>query len=353
MAIDKITPDEHQNVIKGLSAERNAVVKGIAGSGKSLLMLMKAKEVSTKTDSYAIIVYTKSLKQFFVDELAEIDPTSRHVYYHWEWIHYSKPLYKYLFIDECQDFSAEEIENFKLHGTYCWFFGDSDQSIMKFRNSNIQSVEETANQIGVHPQNLCVNHRLTIENAKIGEYIKPSSRLSFFCIKHGPKPELIQVDDCSDILREEQGQLDKIIDLIINGQLSNVGILVYYNDSVEVIRDYFLSKGIPVEWKTKDGMEINFKSKNPKIINWHCAKGLQFDTVFIPACGIDEHILYKMKAHPIDPITDENNKSALYVAMTRSVSNLYLLYSGQLSPNLPPVGSDIYNRNEEEDDDIS
>ena len=30
-----------------------------------------------------------------------------------------------------------------------------------------QSVEETAKQLGVHTQDLCLNHRLTIENAKI------------------------------------------------------------------------------------------------------------------------------------------------------------------------------------------
>lgn len=347
MAIDNITPDEHQKIIIGLSAERNAVIKGMAGSGKSLVMLKKAKQVSTETDSYAIIVYTKSLKQFFVDELAEIDPTGKHVYYHWEWQHSSKPRYKYLFIDECQDFSTEEVEDFKSHGTYCWFFGDTDQSIMKFRNSNIQSVEKTAEQIGVHPQDLCINYRLTIENAKIGEYINPSSRLSFACIKHGPKPKIIRTNDnkLAQVLGKEQSQLDRIIDIIKSGQLLNVGILVYYTDSVELIRDYFLSKGISVEWKTKDGMVINFKSTNPKIINWHCAKGLQFNNVFIPACGVGEHELYHDRTklrHPIDPVVCKSNESALYVATTRPLDNLYLLYSDILSPMFPPVDSDIY-----------
>ena len=85
MALDNLTPDKDQQIIINMSAERTAIVKGIAGSGKSLTLLKKAKQVSTLTSSYAIIVYTKSLKQFFVDELAEIGQNEGHVYYFEEW----------------------------------------------------------------------------------------------------------------------------------------------------------------------------------------------------------------------------------------------------------------------------
>ena len=74
-SLDSLTPDKYQDIILGLTAERTIVVKGVAGSGKSLTLLKKAKQVSTFSQSYAIIVYTKSLKQFFVDELAEIGQT--------------------------------------------------------------------------------------------------------------------------------------------------------------------------------------------------------------------------------------------------------------------------------------
>lgn len=336
MPLDSLTPDQHQQIIINMSAERTAVVKGIAGSGKSLTLLKKAKQVSTMTNSYAIIVYTKSLKQFFVDELAEIGQTKNHVYYFKEWQRSTKPNYKYMFIDECQDFNAEEIADFKSHGQYCWFFGDTDQSIMAFEPTTyspghkVQSVEDTANQIGVHPQDLCINHRLTIENAKVGETIYPQTRLSFACIKHGPKPRLIRI----------VAQLDKIIELINSG-LTDVGILVYYNRQVTFIRDYFQSKGIPVQWKTRDEMDIDFKSTSPKIISWHCAKGLQFNDVFIPCCGLGEYKQYVDWG--IDPMT--NKIPALYVATTRPLENLYLIYSNNLAPVLPVASSPIYSGN--------
>lgn len=328
MSLDTLTPDRHQQIIINMSAERTAIVKGIAGSGKSLTLLKKAKQVSTITNSYAIIVYTKSLKQFFVDELAEIGENENHVYYFREWQKSDKPNVKYMFVDECQDFNSEEIDDFLQHGQYCWFFGDTDQSIMEFPNHSVQAVEDTARQIGVHPQNLGINHRLTIENAKVGEHIIPGTRLSFACINHGPKPRLIKSDS----------QLDKIIELVNNG-LTDVGILVYYNIQVECIRDYFQARGIPVQWKTRDEMDIDFKSTSPKIITWHCAKGLQFNDVFIPCCGIGEYKDYV--SYSIDPMIDK--QSALYVASTRPIENLYLLYTNNLTPLLPPSTSAIYS----------
>lgn len=330
MALDNLTPDRHQQIIINMSAERSAVVKGIAGSGKSLTLLKKAKQVSTFTSSYAIIVYTKSLKQFFIDELAEIGQTGKHVYYFREWQKSTKPNFKYMFIDECQDFNAEEIADFRAHGQYCWFFGDTYQSIMEFDDHSVQSVEETAKQIGVHPQDLCINHRLTIENAKVGETIYPKTRLSFACIKNGPKPRLIKTAT----------QLDKIIEFI-NGGLTDVGILVYYNGQVTAIKDYFLSKGIPVQWKIKDEMDIDFKSTSPKIITWHCAKGLQFNDVFIPCCGLNEYKQYVSCVR--DPMTEKI--PALYVATTRPLENLYLIYSDRLASVLPVASSPIYSGN--------
>ena len=154
--------------------------------------------------------------------------------------------------------------------------------------------------------------------------------MSFACIKHGPKPRLIKTD----------AQLDRIIELI-NGGLTDVGILVYYNGQVTAIKDYFLSKGIPVQWKTQDEMDIDFKSTSPKIITWHCAKGLQFNDVFIPYCGLNEYKQHVNWAR--DPMTKKI--PALYVATTRPLENLYLIYSDCLASVLPVASSPIYSGN--------
>ena len=329
--------DSDQRTIYLLSLERTIVVSGMAGSGKSWLLLAKAKQASVITDSFAIVVYTKTLKQFFVDQLKEIDPKGERVYY-WEECkrsYMNRTHYDFLFIDECQDFNKEEIDFFRNHGTYCWFFGDTDQSIMRFPKHEVQSVQCTAKQLGIHEQTLPWNHRLTIENAKVGEYIIPQTHLSDACLKHGELPFLVQTDN----------QLDFISDMKEKQDLSNVCILVYYSDEVEALRDYYLKKGLPVEWKTHDEMEIDLKSHNLKIINWHCAKGLEFNDVFIPFCGIGDYKPFiKPDNRGWDPMTAPDRIPALYVATTRPLDRLYLLYTGPLSLRLPPQDSSIYNK---------
>lgn len=41
MALDNLTPDKDQQIIINMSAERTTIVKGIAGSGKSLTLLKR------------------------------------------------------------------------------------------------------------------------------------------------------------------------------------------------------------------------------------------------------------------------------------------------------------------------
>ena len=326
MKLDDLTPDSYQKrIIDDFTAERTIVVTGVAGSGKSLTLLKKAKQVSTYSDSYAIIVYTKSLKQFFRDELSEIDPKGEHVYYLDEWRR-SKQHYKYLFIDECQDFNADEIADFAEHGEYLWLFGDNNQSIMAFKATinnpesyhTVQSVEDTIKQLNAEHQDLCLNHRLTIENAAVGEHIFPDTNLRDACLKHGPKPLLLTTD-------ARAKELDEIIRIIRDNSLTNVGILNHYNRNINFIREHFASKGIAVEWKTNSTEgNIDFNSTNPKVMTIHCAKGLQFSYVFIPFCH--------------EPTTFDYEKATLYVASTRPLTQLILTSTGSPSKFLPPEG---------------
>lgn len=329
-SLDSLTPDEQQRVVLGLTAERTAVVTGVAGSGKSLILLKKAKQVAVQTQSYAIIVYTKSLKQFFKDELQEIDQTGSHVYHYHQWLAIdNKPHYDYLFIDECQDFTAEDIDNFRQHGTYCWFFGDTDQTIMVFDNHQPQSIDDTMRQLEINrPYTLAINYRLTRENAALAEHIgrqfNDRLRLVHACVKHGPKPLLLHTDN----------QYKYLLDWCNDHPGEDMGILVYFNDQVIAIKDYFEQNGIPVQWKTSDTMHIDFQSTSPKIITWHCAKGLQFKHVFILYAGINDY------EHYINPYI--SCKSSLYVACSRPLESLKVLHKTPLLDTFPQSSSDIW-----------
>lgn len=108
--IDYSSLDDFQRQLIDRKNNKSMVVSGSAGSGKSLIALHKAKQIAALDESYTIIVYTKSLRKYFEDGLKKLG--LRNVYHYHQWKHNQRHV-KYLIVDECQDFTKEEIEEMK------------------------------------------------------------------------------------------------------------------------------------------------------------------------------------------------------------------------------------------------
>lgn len=341
--------DQLQRKYVDKKVDRSMVICGAAGSGKSLIALHKAKQVA-QLGSYAIVVYTKTLRQYFEDGLKSLGLRNVYHYYHWKKARENDQFrhVKYLIVDECQDFTREEIEDLKKSADICFFFGDSAQSIMSFRGS-VQPVQRTALDMGVTMLPLQNNYRLTQENGRLAEHILPGEDIVDNCQRNGVKPQIIKASSFD-------GQLDAIIRLIQNKSLTSVGILMRFNTkekafsrmnneklSVEYVKDYFLKKGVACEFKYDDlqstEMDLNFHSTTPKIMTWWCAKGLQFKDVFLLNCN-------QLSL----PSEISENRSAVYVAATRPSERLYLAYTGSLCSYFPDASSDIYQHQQSVDD---
>lgn len=320
--IDYSSLDDFQRQLIDRKNNKSMVVTGSAGSGKSLIALHKAKQLASTGDSYVIVVYTKTLRKYFSDGLKALGLSNVYHYHQWR---YNKKHVKYMIVDECQDFSHEEIEEMKECGDFCFFFGDSAQSIMNFNDRKTQSVEKTAFDMGVTLESLYFNYKLTKPIAALAEKVGKIDDLIIKCKRDGEKPNLIEADNYN-------AQLDKIAETIKNRSLTSVGILMPLNYtakgqlSVEYVKDYLLQKGITCEFKYTDDqdtmMDLDFHSNNPKIMTWWCAKGLQFKDVFIPGC---------------ESSWDETKRAALYVAITRCSERLYLGFSGRLNSLFPSI----------------
>jgi len=327
--IDYANLDDFQRQLIDRRNNRSMVVTGTAGSGKSLIALHKAKQLASTGESYVIIVYTKTLRKYFEDGMRALGLKNIYHYHHWRRCS-EKTKVKYMIVDECQDFTREEIEEIRRYGDYCFFFGDTAQSIMGFREPTIP-VEETAYLLGVAPEQLYFNYRLTRDIARLGESVGIVDDLELRCKRDGEKPNLI-------LAPSFDAQLDRIAEVITNRSLTNVGILLPFNKeekgylSVEYVKNYLRNKGIPCEFKYNDNqeteMDLNFHSNNPKIMTWWCAKGLQFKDVFIPGC---------------ETAFSPKWRAALYVAMTRCSERLYISYTGNLCRFFPDPSSSIYN----------
>lgn len=331
--------DIQRTIIENLF-HRSEVVCGNAGTGKSLIALHKLAQVPQGKRA-ALVVFNKALKKYFVDGLQVLQIPETKICYKEEWGMGWKV--DYLFVDECQDFTSEEIKRFINSCDKVYFFGDTGQTIMDFREKT-QSVEDTAKMLGVPLDKLHVNYRLTKENAALAEVVGKRNDLVRHCKRNGTKPQLIAGSTFDE-------QLGTIIETIRRNNLTRACVLVPYNTtdsasfspnkdpklSVDYVVDYFVKHNMPVELKRNsksgDTMTLDFKSSVPKIIPWHSVKGLQFNDVFIPFCETTYDLVMK---------------KALFVALTRAYNRLYIGYTGQPNPELfPPVGSDIYAGKEE------
>ena len=74
---------------------------------------------------------------------------------------------------------------------------------------------------------------------------------------------------------------------------------------------------------------LDMSTDNPKIMTFHSAKGLQFETVFIP--WVTDNPLY-MRTY----------RTPLYVAMTRTCRDLFLMYTGWLPHPLASIPQNLY-----------
>jgi superfamily I DNA and RNA helicase len=241
-------------------------------------------------------------------------------------------LFDYIIIDEGQDFSMSDYNNFINNAQKSiTVFGDTKQQIYSDRGVGI---DEIANTFNFSPLTLNYNYRLPKTIAKIAQKVTmPNIDLITNNKKNNgnsdfptfPKPVIKKCNNWQD-------ELDYIIKVIENEGLDDVGILLYKNEDIVRVYDYFSQKNISTQvrytidlvdninagvfpkFKTIDTLDF-FNNDLPCLLTYHSAKGTEFDNVFIPFCEESNNI----------------NRNAFYVALTRSSYQLYLTYSIQLT----------------------
>jgi superfamily I DNA/RNA helicase len=327
--------DDYQVKVINRRADNSFIVRGCAGSGKSILALWKAKQIqSEKKGTYQVIVYTKALMQYMADGIKQIGLDPKYVDYHWNWVNRKgAPEADYIIVDEAQDFTEEDIKLFASKAKKALLiYGDSAQQLYKqLRNNKTLSLEEIQILTNFPIEQLVFNHRLPKKIARLAQYISSyGDDLEGRCVNEGAeKPKILKYHSFDE-------QLDAIAQIIENRNYVDVGILLPTNNSVEYAYKYLRQQNLNVETKysSKDDsnemyneqMNLDFNSDNPKIMTYHSAKGLQFEAVFLPECNESS-------------VRDRN---PLYVALTRSYQSLYIMYSGELSSFFKDIPSDLY-----------
>lgn len=316
--------DDDQKLVFYAILDKSCIVSGCAGSGKSVLALIKAQRIQKELgNNYQIIVYTKALCGY-MESGRETLGLNRDFDYHWRWKNRKgMPKADYTIVDEIQDFTKEEIGEFiEATNKHFFFFGDTAQSIYKPFKDTLP-VEEILyafpdKRSSTKKFELYRNYRLPLQVARmaqcVGEELPPFIE-SIYQSKETQKPFLIKYSNNNE-------QISSIGKIIKNRGLTDVGIFMPDNDTVEMLVKMFQEENIDIEYRYSiDGTSydtLDFDTDLPKVMTYHSAKGLQFETVFLPL---------------LPSTIEDNDRSALYVAMTRTYHFLYMMYSDS-KPNL-------------------
>ncbi len=327
--------DDYQVKIINKRTDSSFIVKGCAGSGKSILALWKAKQIQENGNTFLFVIFTKALKQYMKDGISQIGLTASNVENYnqcfywskdgstWQQGDWKKGKYDYLIVDEAQDFSKEDILLFKSKATKALLlYGDSAQQLYKFfTNKTAISMDDMAYITKFPTEQLVFNHRLPKKIARLAEFVNnENDDLENRCRKEGNElPKILKYNSLN-------AELDAIAEIIKNRNFEDVGILLRNNNDVEKVADYLRRKGLNVEAKVNDNVELNFNSSNPKIMTYHSSKGLQFEVVFLPECTV----------------SSQDDRNPLYVAITRTYQSLYIMHSGNLSSFFDAVPTNLY-----------
>lgn len=336
--------DDYEYRVLHAVLDKSCIVSGCAGSGKSVLALIKAQRIQREksTQRYKIIVFTKALCKYMNAGRNELDLKTPFTY-HWKYREAGYPQTDYIIVDEIQDFDKEEIQAFiNATNKHFFFFGDTAQSIYNGipKPDGTPKVTMPVNRISsIVPAdmdfelfNLCHNYRLPLPVAKVVQHVGiglPPFSENIYKSPEKVIPRFVRYNGLEE-------QVQAIARMIKNNSVADVGILVPHNDDVDRISALLNEHNVHHELKSKTEENLDFTTENPKIMTYHSAKGLQFETVFLPSIA------------PLNPNRRELEQKALYVAMTRTYRNLYVMYSGSLPFPLSNVPLNLYKTTEKD-----
>ena len=336
MSVDEESMDDDQLDLIDMEIGKSMLITGCAGSGKSVIAMYKAEQIAKTGASVILIAYTRSLSAF-MREGSDKDKLNYSFYHHRLWREkLGKPKADYIIVDEIQDFTEEEIKEFMNAAKVAYlFFGDSAQSIYKQYGKNTISIEQISKLTGLAPLCLYNNYRLPRTIAKItqpyvGVDVNPYED-KVYQNKEKRLPYIIQYEDFDDQILAIQKIIENNSESLF---VQSIGILLPSNELVIDTCVKLQNLGVSVEFKYNDEEcgnfvdTLDFTSTTPKILTYHSAKGLQFDTVILP--------MYVGAG-------DDESRKTLYVAMTRAMHQLYIMYSTpKLAQPLQNVPSNLY-----------
>lgn len=134
------------------------LVAGYTGTSKSANAIYNAEQLHKKGKDVILIAYTRSFSRFMRNGKAD---SSFRFFHHYLWKYKLRmPKADYIIVDEIQDFTKEEIQEFNdAARKHFLFFGDTAQSIYRQYGKQTMTIAQIGTMTGLNTLQLFNNYR--------------------------------------------------------------------------------------------------------------------------------------------------------------------------------------------------
>lgn len=358
---DELTADQIRAV--ELNPNENRVILGAPGSGKTQILLHRARFLSddrcVRPDRFHIFVYTNVLKDYIRTALLDLDlPDAtvttlddwckqfyeREISYRLPWdqanrkpdfaairraVHplvKTRKLFDFVLVDEGQDLPPETFALIRDLAPHVTVAMDHKQQIYRGGSGEVEIIKA----LGLKRSNVmlldafrCCPYIVRVASEFIDD---PREREAFLNQSRTSQsdiqtPLLYVASDVDD-------EKDRLIEVLRERQIvdRSIAILLSNNAKVESFAHRCRGQGVPIETK-KTGLD--FGNSTSKAITIHSAKGLTFDSVLLPRL-----VVSSFSGQHLNGMA----RQLLYVGMTRATKWVYFsTVRGQQLPELAKI----------------
>lgn len=324
LPVGDLTPDQTRVVV--MPPDRNRVIFGVAGSGKTQVLIHRAaylaKACNLSPEKYRIFVFTNVIKQYIKSgiQFLGLNEDTVSTFDHWCRLFFEKEISKklpwsgrtvnfdeircnvldrlksrpslqktmdFVLVDEGQDLSPQAFEILSLVANHVTVFADRMQQIFEEGAGEDQILA----RMGIRKENatLLGAYRNSPYVAKMASYFVDDDVLRRQYLSQVGTQQMTKERPLCFIAGNHEEEMDRMAQVVRQRQLMNerVGIIVTTNKLVHGFAAAMKERGIDLERAVppkKHGMpaEYDFGNDLPKIATYHSAKGLTFDSVLLP-----------------------------------------------------------------------
>ncbi len=327
--IVKMLEKKQEQIVK-MYPEGNTLLRGNAGSGKSIVLTKRALYLAEKFPEskilflcFNIALVTHYINNIFTNKQIKV------MHYHDLKNDSTTELYDFIFIDEGQDFKKvwyKDIINKLSEKEYSHLFIASDGAQLIYN----QDTDYSYSDLGLEFKNVLKleeNYRNTAEICTLADTFLLTDKDiandmskpvydNFYITKtyrkyrNGKMPELNKFENIEDEYKYISAKIQELHNKGVH--YSQIGIIIFLNKDIDNIKTYL--KDIPICFINNNKYQFNLNNDYVHVSVVNSAKGLEFDYVFL--CGFN-----KIQKHTTTEI------KRVYVGMTRAIRELEIVYS--------------------------